>query len=99
LIRKPLAADYPELVATHRKFEPGEMKKVDGTGNWENFEAPQDVCATAYLYQVLPSADLPPIDPFADRIKDLGLKKQADGYRIPSDWSKPSALSRQLSDG
>ncbi len=73
-IRELLSPTYPELVATHRKFEPG-GKKDEGEGSWENFEAPQDVCATAYWYQVLPSPILAPIDPYPDRIKDLGLKK------------------------
>jgi hypothetical protein len=73
-IRKLLAANYPELVTTHRKFEPDD-RKDGGTGRWENFEAPQDVCATAYWYQVLPSPVFPAIDPFPDRVKDLALKK------------------------
>ena len=57
-----------------RKFEPDDQRDR-GTGKWENFEAPQDVCGTAYWYQVLPSQALPPIDPFSERIKDLGPKR------------------------
>jgi hypothetical protein len=73
-IRKLLAANYPELVTTHRRFEP-DGKKEEGAGSWENFEAPQDVCATAYWYQVLPSPVLPSIDPYPERIRDLGQRK------------------------
>jgi hypothetical protein len=73
-IHKLLASDYPELVTTHREYEPDDTRD-SGAGRWENFEAPQDVCATAYWYQLLPSPVFPPIDPFPQRIKDLGLKK------------------------
>ena len=40
---------------------------------WENFETPQDVCATAYWYQALPSPRWPALEPYAERVKDLGL--------------------------
>ena len=63
--------NYPELVRTHRKFDPDVKENT-----WENFEAPQDVCATAYWYQTLPSPDWGPIEPYEARMKDLGLKKE-----------------------
>ncbi|MFH1070410.1 MAG: glycoside hydrolase family 172 protein, partial [Candidatus Glassbacteria bacterium] len=59
---------YPELVNGHVRFDP----KLHPTG-WNNFEAPQDVCATAYWYQTLPSPDWGPIEPYQIRMKDLGL--------------------------
>ncbi len=68
-------ANYPELVSTHKVFDPGSAPAEPAPGRWENFEAPQDVCATAYWYQLLPSPDLGPIPPFADRMKDLAMKK------------------------
>ena len=63
----------PELVRTHQRFQPsGEPAKADTT-TWENFETRQDVCATAYWYQTLPSPRWPVLEPYADRVKDLGL--------------------------
>ncbi|MBN2288180.1 MAG: DUF2961 domain-containing protein [Candidatus Glassbacteria bacterium] len=66
--------NYPELVATHRVFDPG--KGGDDRRGWHNFEAPQDVCATAYWYQTLPSQQWGPLEPYAQRMKDLGLKTE-----------------------
>ena len=63
-------ADYPEMVNGHNRFDP----KVHE--NWQNFEPPQDVCATAYWYQTLPSPDWGPIAPYAERMKDLLLEKK-----------------------
>lgn len=65
---------YPELVETHRVFNPTDFKDASKNTQWQNFEAPQDVCATAYWYQVLPSPDLPGIGTFSERMKDLALK-------------------------
>ena len=63
----------PELVRTHQRFPPsGEAAKADAA-TWENFETRQDVCATAYWYQALPSPRWPALEPYADRVKDLGL--------------------------
>lgn len=63
----------PELVRTHQPFQPsGEPAKADVSA-WENFETRQDVCATAYWYQALPSPRWPALEPYADRVKDLGL--------------------------
>jgi hypothetical protein len=66
------SGNYPELTETHRPFDPAKDAKP---GKWANFEAPQDVCATAYWYQTLPSPRFPPLEPFLDRMKDLGWKK------------------------
>jgi hypothetical protein len=63
-------ADRPELVRTHRRFDPAGHEGADEA--WENFETPQDVCATAYWYQGLPSPRWPPLEPYADRVRDLG---------------------------
>ena len=62
--------DYPELVDSHKKFDPAVIKE-----GWHNFEAPQDVCATAYWYQTLPSPKWGPIQPYEERIRDLNLKQ------------------------
>ncbi|HXP61706.1 MAG TPA: glycoside hydrolase family 172 protein [Dongiaceae bacterium] len=62
--------DYPELVATHRQFDPAGQRAID---SWLNFEAPQDVCATAYWYQTLPSPRWEPLEPYEDRMKDLAI--------------------------
>ncbi len=65
--------NYPELVDTHHRFDP----QRDGTPDkWANFESPQDVCATAYWYQTLPSSPFPPLESYAERLKDLGWKKK-----------------------
>jgi hypothetical protein len=64
--------DYPELVENHKKFDP---QSAGQPNDWHNFEVPQDVCATAYWYQTLPSPRWEPLEPYADRMKDLGLKE------------------------
>jgi hypothetical protein len=64
--------NYPELVDTHERFDP---KKDAKSNQWANFESPQDVCATAYWYQTLSSLPLQPLEPYTDRMKDLGSKK------------------------
>ncbi len=61
---------YPELVKDHRPFDPASHS---APGEWLNFEAPQDVCATAYWYQTLPSPDLGALEPYTQRIQGLGL--------------------------
>lgn len=66
------AGSRPELVRTHRRFEPP-APSPDDAKTWENFESPQDVCATAYWYQTLPSPRWPAIEAYADRVRDLGL--------------------------
>jgi len=63
----------PELVRTHRPFDPSEGASKAGD-SWENFETPQDVCATAYWYQTLPSPRWPALEPYADRVRDLGRR-------------------------
>jgi hypothetical protein len=63
----------PELVRTHRAFEPPAAPGADDPSTWENFESPQDVCATAYWYQTLPSPHWPALEPYAGRVGDLGL--------------------------
>jgi hypothetical protein len=66
---------FPELVSTHRTFDPKAFPETPEGTRWENFEAPQDVCAAAYWYQMLPSPVLPSLQPFAERMKDLRLGK------------------------
>ena len=63
--------NYPELVKTHRKFDPEVSENT-----WENYEAPQDVCSTAYWYQSLPSPKWAPLEPYESRIKDLALPQK-----------------------
>ena len=71
---RALPADKrPELVRSHRVFEPGDFPSPEQDEKWENFEAPQDVCATAYWYQTPPSPALPAIAPYAERMRDLAL--------------------------
>ena len=70
IIQRIKPENYPELTASHQVFDPEKNKE-----GWHNFEAPQDVCATAYWYQTLPSPDWGPIENFEERIKDLELKK------------------------
>ena len=65
--------NYPELIATHQRFDP-EKDKMPWKG-WHNFETPQDVCATAYWYQSLPSPQWEPLEPYEERMKDLELKQ------------------------
>jgi hypothetical protein len=64
---------WPELVRTHQPFEPAATASPADESQWENFETPQDVCATAYWYQTLPSPRWPALDTYAERVKDLGL--------------------------
>jgi len=64
-------ADYPELVSGHVRFDPETHRS-----GWNNFEVPQDVCATAYWYQTLPSPDWGPIESYANRMKDLALQEE-----------------------
>ena len=63
----------PELVRNHQPFDPPAATSPADEGTWENFESPQDVCATAYWYQTLPSPRWPALEPYAERVKDLGL--------------------------
>jgi len=69
LKEKISAENYPELVPTHKRFNPADYSE----DTWQNFEAPQDVCATAYWYQSLPSPKWGPLEPYASRMKDLLL--------------------------
>lgn len=71
---RALPADKrPVLVSTHRAFDPKDHEGPEQDEEWANFEVPQDVCATAYWYQTLPSPTLPPIAPYAERMRDLAL--------------------------
>lgn len=63
--------NYPELINTHRTFDPSVIENT-----WENYEAPQDVCSTAYWYQTLPSPRLEALEPYQSRMKDLALPKK-----------------------
>jgi hypothetical protein len=63
----------PELVRNHQPFDPPAATSPADESTWENFESPQDVCATAYWYQTLPSPRWPALEPYAERVKDLGL--------------------------
>ena len=64
--------NFPELTRTHQKFDPA---TYTGRRNWLNFEVPQDVCATAYWYQTLPSPDFGPFDQYEKRVQDLGFRE------------------------
>jgi len=64
-------ASYPELTSTHLRFDPRSYPPASDATQWENFEVPQDVCATAYWYQSLPSPKLAPMPAYAERLKDL----------------------------
>jgi hypothetical protein len=66
----------PELVRNHQRFEPPAAAAPADDVTWENFESPQDVCATAYWYQTLPSPHWPALEPYAERVKDLGQPPQ-----------------------
>ena len=66
----------PSLVRNHQRFEPPAAPSPADDVTWENFESPQDVCATAYWYQTLPSPHWPALEPYAERVKDLGLPPQ-----------------------
>ncbi len=65
----------PELVSTHRRFDPADFGDASAGVRWENFEAPQDVCATAYWYQRMPFPELPKLAPYSERIRDLSIKR------------------------
>ncbi len=65
--------ERPQLVRTHEAFDP---RATSGEHTWENFETPQDVCATAYWYQTLPSPRWPPLESYDERMKDLGLPQR-----------------------
>ena len=65
--------NFPELTETHQKFDP---TAYTDRRKWLNFELPQDVCATAYWYQTLPSPDFGPLDGYEQRVQDLGLPRQ-----------------------
>ncbi|MGD8895446.1 MAG: DUF2961 domain-containing protein [Acidobacteriota bacterium] len=71
-LRRLEPSDRPELVRTHRPFDPGDYAGAKGEGTWENFETPHDVCATAYWYQELPSPRWRPLEPYPERTGDLG---------------------------
>jgi hypothetical protein len=71
-LRKLEAAERPELVRNHRPFDPSAYERPEDEGNWENFETPQDVCATAYWYETLPSPRWPALEAYPDRVRDLG---------------------------
>lgn len=71
-LRRLATSERPELIRTHRPFDPGHYGGAEGEDAWENFETPQDVCATAYWYQALPSPRWPPLEGYAERIEDLG---------------------------
>lgn len=63
--------NYPQLTETHATFDPS---KHSDPRKWLNFEVPQDVCATAYWYQTLPSPDFGPLEPYEKRMVDLDWK-------------------------
>ncbi len=72
-LRKLRVEDRPELVRSHQRFDPAQYSTPEDETRWENFETPQDVCATAYWYQTLPSPRWPPLEPYAERVRDLAL--------------------------
>lgn len=59
-IRELPPAARPELVRTHRRFEPAEHA------------APESDGSTAYWYRSLPSPRWPRLDSYAERTRDLG---------------------------
>ncbi len=69
IIEKIKPENYPEMVKGHNRFDPDIHK------DWQNFESPQDVCATAYWYQTLPSPDWGPIQGYEVRMQDLLLEE------------------------
>jgi hypothetical protein len=71
-LRRLPEVDRPELVKNHRRFDPSAYSRPQDEAQWENFETPQDVCATAYWYQTLPSPRWPVLEAYADRVRDLG---------------------------
>ncbi len=74
-LRKLPPERYPELVSTHKRFDPADFADPSAAGRWENFEAPQDVCATAYWYQKSPYPVLPKLIPYEERVRDLAIRK------------------------
>ena len=58
------------MVNGHVRFDP------DNFDGWQNFESPQDVCATAYWYQRLPSPDMGELQPYEVRMQDLLLEEK-----------------------
>jgi hypothetical protein len=62
--------NYPELTETRARFNPADYSDPR---KWLNFEVPQDVCATAYWYQTLPSPAFGPLESYGDRMRDLKL--------------------------
>lgn len=71
-IRERIAPEnYPELTKTRAKFD---SSMYSDPREWLNFEAPQDVCATAYWYQTLPSPNFGPLEPYQQRMQGLNLK-------------------------
>jgi hypothetical protein len=74
-LRRLARTKRPELVRTHRPFDPGDYAEEGEEDRWENFETTQDVCATAYWYQTLPSPRWPPLEGYAERVRDLGLPR------------------------
>jgi len=71
IIKNIKPGNYPELTASHQVFDPEKNKE-----GWHNFEAPQDVCATAYWYQSLPSPEWGPLESYEERMKDLELPEK-----------------------
>ncbi|MEA2062771.1 MAG: glycoside hydrolase family 172 protein [Gemmatimonadota bacterium] len=71
IIKHIKPGNYPELIKTHQLFDSEKNKE-----GWHNFEAAQDVCATAYWYQSLPSPDWGPIESYELRMKDLEIMKK-----------------------
>jgi hypothetical protein len=71
ILERVAPENYPELTETHAKFAPA---LYTDPRKWLNFEAPQDVCATAYWYQTLPSPDFGALEPYASRMRDLKPK-------------------------
>ncbi|RPI21082.1 MAG: DUF2961 domain-containing protein, partial [Acidobacteria bacterium] len=65
-------SELPELVADHKVFNSATHGQQEGA--WHNFEAPQDVSCTAYWYQTLPAPVFPALEPYSERIRNLGFK-------------------------
>ena len=67
-LRALTASRRPELVRNHQPFVPPAATSPADEGTWESFESPQDVCATAYWYQTLPTVPFLPL-PDADYLE------------------------------
>ena len=76
-LRRLGIAERPELIRGHRPYDPAAYRSPEDEDKWENFETAQDVCATAYWYQTLPSPRWPSLEPYADRVRDLGVPAPA----------------------